>query len=274
MTRSLRYVQPPHRFAAWRLAACLLASLIASGARADVLDYDDRESPTLEERAALAGLGVLFPDGEAGSTAFLVGGCEVLVTAKHVVFDLNDRPRAGRYYYYPRNGPDRIEVPLTGSIHGRGDDMAEDWIVLRLSAPVPGCRPMPVKALGDDELLALSGQFAVAGFQADRDGALMVSRDCGIEPACQQQTRGASVFTHTCDTFEGTSGAPLFVELPQGPVAIGIQLAGAAFEPVDSCDRSNLALRMSDAFYEAISDMTGGAPLDTVWRRRPSDVTQ
>ena len=42
------------------------------------------------------------------------------------------------------------------------------------------------------DYLALSGQFAVAGFQADRDGALMISRDCGIEPECQQRARGAS----------------------------------------------------------------------------------
>jgi len=58
---------------------------------------------------------------------------------------------------------------------------------------------------------------------------------------------------------------------PRGPVAIGINLAGAAFEATNICERSNLARRMSDAFYEAISEMAGDARLETFWHRRRTE---
>lgn len=240
-------------------AALALAAAVPPAA-ADVEPPDGRTPPSAEEQAALTGLGVIYPDGSLGATAFLVGACDVLVTAKHTVFDSRNRPRADRFLYYPLNGDRAIEAELTGSIVGTGSGEADDWVVMRLAEPDAGCRPLIVWAAAGPELLALAEEgFDLAGFHADLDGALMVGRGCTIDPTCRDAALDSPVFTHDCDTDVGASGSPLYSPTPSGPAVFGMHVRGHG-SGADACSRSNLALRITGAFHAAIRDMLTRAP--------------
>ncbi len=243
-----------------RLRAGVLALLLAGApAAADVTGPDDRTAPSAEEQAMLTGVGVIYPDGTLGGTAFLVGACEVLVTARHTILDERGRPRADRFLYYPGNGDRAIEVLLTGSITGRTGRETDDWIVMRLAEPDPGCRPMIVWSVPDPDMAALAEEgFDNAAFHADRDG-LTVSRGCTVAPECRAAAVTGPTFTHDCDTDVGASGSPLYVLSPAGPAVFGMHIRGHG-PAGDICSRSNLALRITGPFHEAIREMLTRAP--------------
>jgi hypothetical protein len=229
--------------------------LAVATAAADVTPPDGREPPTAAEQAMLTGIGVIYPDGSLGGTAFLVGRCDVLATARHTVLDASDRPRADRFLYYPLNGDRAIEVPLEGSIVGSGGGEQDDWIVMRLAEPDTGCRPMIAWAVADGDLMAVADEgFDNAGFHADLRGELRVSHGCTIAPACRAAAEDGDVFTHDCDTDVGASGSPIYVAAPEGIAVFGMHIRGHG-HGADICSQSNLALRISGAFHAAIREM-------------------
>lgn len=253
------------------IACAALALAVVQPATADVVEPDGRATPTAQERAALNALGVVYPDGGLGGTAFLVGDCDVLVTAKHTVFDRAGRPRADRFLYYPMNGDHAIEALLPGSMAGNGSGETADWVVMRLAEPDTGCRPLTVAAVGGAELLARAeAGFDSAGFHADLGGELMISRGCTIVAACRDAALSSAVFTHDCDTDVGASGSPLFAASPAGVTVFGMHIRGHG-PGADICSRSNLALRIDGAFHDAIGQMIAAPAAPGPRRRHPGE---
>ena len=92
-----------------------------------------------------------------------------------------------------------------------------NWAILSLRNELP-VKPIPLRIITSSELSAGSpGEFALAGYAADREYVLSVHRGCAIT----MDDSEPGVLTHMCDTV-GQSGAPILLFKDDGASVIGI----------------------------------------------------
>jgi protease YdgD len=92
-----------------------------------------------------------------------------------------------------------------------------NWAILSLRDELP-VKPIPLRTITSSELSAGSpGEFALAGYAADREYVLSVHRGCAIS----MDDSEPGVLTHMCDTV-GESGAPILLFKDDGASVIGI----------------------------------------------------
>ena len=226
-----------------RLATAVVYLLAATAGHAATFGADDRRPLTHAEQAAFAGVGLIVAaDRSSLGTATLVGRCDAIVTAAHLVFDADGRSHDDTFFFHDGGRRDhRIAVDLNGAILGSArlapDDIANDWIVLPLQRPVPGCaaaipQAHPAAWFDDaDAIVAVGFHPDVAGDWFAFAGAAMGFRwgrrghaGCRFVAAPPAgPAHGAPVAYTDCDT--NGSGTALFAETGGSFRLVGIFVA-------------------------------------------------
>ena len=106
-----------------------------------------------------------------------------------------------------------------------------DWALIRLAQPICG-RSLPVRGVSRETLrkAGREGRLYIVGIHGDRklDG-LLYSPNCRIVDnrytrSMRKAVSGGEVLYYTCDTYKGSSGAPLLMDTPRGPVVVGMNV--------------------------------------------------
>ncbi len=232
----------------------------------DVIGPDDRVPADSGDTALMSALGILYPEGEVGSTAFLIGACDVLATARHTVAHPDGTPYADRMEFIPAAGGASIQV-IAGSVAtGASHDDADDWAVMRLAAPVPGCVPFVPWPIADAALPGIADRLVLAGYHADLDRQPYVQAGCTIPPPCLEDTYTAGVIIHDCDSDVGASGAPLHVAIGTRRFVVAVHARHSLPGGSNVCDRSNLAVRLNATFLAALEEL--GVPVGATFLGR------
>ena len=92
--------------------------------------------------------------------------------------------------------------------------VAADLAVIDLAAPLTGIAPLPLAALPDAAPAGLA--LAILGYRADRPHIVSRHRPCHVT------ARGAGAVALDCPVAQGTSGAPVVLEGPDGPAVAAI----------------------------------------------------
>jgi hypothetical protein len=92
--------------------------------------------------------------------------------------------------------------------------VAADLAVIELAAPLGGVAPLPLAALPEAAPAELP--LAILGYRADRPHILSRHRPCHVT------ARGADAVALDCRVAQGTSGAPVVLEGPDGPAVAAI----------------------------------------------------
>ncbi len=106
-----------------------------------------------------------------------------------------------------------------------------DWALIRLAQPICG-HHLPVRSVSRDTLrkAGREGRLYIVGMHGDRklDG-LLYSPNCRIVDnrytrSMRKVVSGGEVLYYTCDTYKGSSGAPLLMDTRRGPVVVGMNV--------------------------------------------------
>jgi Putative peptidoglycan binding domain/Trypsin-like peptidase domain len=115
-------------------------------------------------------------------------------------------------------------------------DAARDWALVRLTRPVCGKGWLPLSVLSIDDIIKEAEARRVFLVSYHRDFTpwkLAYSRACGVARNFAGADWGAiardfadpaTIILHTCATGGASSGSPLLLETPTGPVVIGINI--------------------------------------------------
>lgn len=147
-------------------------------------------------------------------TGFLLSH-SVAVTNAHCVTS-NGALVRGDYrlvFSRPMGGETRGVDSITTHQAGAGWDgqPVNDWAVLTLDSPVIGPKFKGWVTLGDDTRARpdeLKGNLGTAGFAADLNSGQWMGLHWGCSFVAESQR---DVFEHTCRTWSGASGSPIFV---------------------------------------------------------------
>lgn len=211
------------------IQAALLAASSAALARdlpssAVMIDTDDRLTPVEFARAMglsapqlasrFGATGIVRCGGAVG-TGQLVGAGNVIVTAAHMLFASNGRPRdaAGACTFEIDTPGERQVVPirvtdtLCGSREPYADAAMRDWAVVPLTRFVAGVRPYPL-----GPVLKVPGPLVLAA--AARTGGVEAHslQRCQARMQTARAPDGLREVAIDCDAEGGTSGAALLGE--------------------------------------------------------------
>ncbi len=151
-----------------------------------------------------------------------------VLTAAHCLYNARARrwPPAGSLHFvagyrrstYVAEAP-AIAVENDGIAldeRGRPHKVGEDWAVLTLDTGLPDIAPFPMHR---GPLAALAGEpIVLAAYHQDVAHILSVETGCRLEEVFEAQR----VFTHTCDSAKGASGAPVLASIDGTLTIIGI----------------------------------------------------
>lgn len=189
-----------------------------------VIDTDDRQTPaefardlglSLPQLATRFGATGLVRCGGAVGTGQLVGAGNVIVTAAHMLYASDGRPRdkAGTCTFeidgagYRQIVPIRVSDTLCGSREPYADAAMRDWAVVPLTRVVAGVRPYPLgPALKVPGSLVLAAAARTGGIEAHS------LQRCRARMQTARAPDGLREVAIDCDAEGGTSGAALLGE--------------------------------------------------------------
>jgi hypothetical protein len=223
--------------------------------RVAIFGSDDRVMLPAEKSDLTRSIGLLY-EGRSHSvcTAFCVGD-DVVATAGHCLFRTEgERPlrlKGVEFRLQPRGAP-VISTRIAGGVHnGEAQhvaagslklritppiDAAQDWALIKLSAPICKGHALPISRQAPAALVKLSAAQRVYQVSYHRDFG---SWDLALGAPCpiRRSFGGADwkviskdfvdanhVILHTCDTGGASSGSPMLMDGPNGPEVIGINV--------------------------------------------------
>jgi V8-like Glu-specific endopeptidase len=197
---------------------------------------------------------------DASCTGTLIGP-DVVLTAAHCIVDAEGTRRPLQFYagasdasYVAMANVVDYHVPeawMAGSYDGA------DFAFLTLDQPIGDqIGWMDVGPLTRDEGVALLAHDSIAvmqgGYSADQPDVITANLDCPILAILPNNT-----ISHQCDTLQGDSGSPLFIETAGGYRIIGVE-SHTAFRPDAEWDL-NVAMYAGAVEAELVTvSATGG----------------
>ncbi|MEL6747264.1 MAG: peptidoglycan-binding domain-containing protein [Pseudomonadota bacterium] len=234
------------------LMAC---TIFASAATAGVIGRDSRE-PVTEYADLARSVGLVFDASRArprACTAFCVGLGMIATNAHCLVGDKGRKRRINlsnvkfarevvpglhmsSALQHANSWDPRLSL-FAGFYNGarRVGDFASDWAFAKLDTPI--CRNAALEfatpTASEFNKLARTGKLFMIAYHGDRQmTAPLLSKDCRLLSArdrrfllaSQRRTlrRSPSLFLHTCDSAQGSSGAPIFAQTTDGPKVVAI----------------------------------------------------
>ncbi len=189
-------------------------------------------------------------------TAFCVGR-DLIATAAHCISAVPDRypepvlrgavfrlgywkghkvrRKAGVFRGWNSDDDTLIRNQIVSGLNGRTvmetRTGGNDWALIRLAQPICG-KHLPVRSASRETLsrAGREGRLYIVGLHGDRklDG-LLYSPDCRIidnrhTRSMKKAVAGGEILYYTCDTYKGSSGAPLLMDTERGPVVVGMNV--------------------------------------------------
>jgi V8-like Glu-specific endopeptidase len=236
------------------VAIALTTCVPSLKAHAAVFGTDERTNVPTRLEATAARIGLLFNNqSRTVCTAFCVAD-NIVATAAHCLLRAQNGTSArhsdfmfGRNYDRTRDFTN-IEGSSTSSAPqnvASGDfqlrvrppiDAAHDWALLRLQRNTCTGNVLPVRALSPDQLIAASNEKRIFQISYHRDWAQWrpaYSKPCRVSRDFESTQWSAiapdfidpeQMILHTCDTGGASSGSPLLLETPEGPVVVGLNV--------------------------------------------------
>ncbi len=241
------------------LANLLLAAVFASVVtmpivQAAVFGPDERRPLPQRHKPLTRSIALLFNvKSKTVCSAFCVAD-NIIATAGHCLFktageaplDANDfhfgqpSARAGEFARVAgsRNGTaaQNVRAGTTRLSTKPPIDAAHDWALVRLDRPACRGAVLPVRPMPSTEIViqAAAGQVFQAAFHRDRlPWKLTYAGPCNVAPTFDKVDRHQiendfrtpeRLLLHRCDTAGASSGSPLLLDTPSGPVVIGINV--------------------------------------------------
>ena len=280
--------------------AVVLSGMIAPPARAAVFGVDDRGAVPVRHKALSRSIGLFFnPKARTVCSAFCVGD-NVIATASHCIFKTaGEAPLdPADFRFGPPNANPAHLARVAGSTTGTAAnnviagnmrlnvkppiDATQDWALVRLDRPVCRGAVLPVVPIPAPEVAARarSGQVFHVAFHRDRlPWRLLYAPGCRIAPAFDQIDREQierdfrtpdRLLLHRCGTGGASSGSPLLVEGPNGPVVVGINVGTYVQSRVVLQDGSVLFRSKPEAIANTAVNATAFADAIATFTARPA----
>ncbi len=228
--------------------------LTGQTARAAVFGVDDRRPLSHRYMPLKRSIALLFNvKSKTVCSAFCVAD-NVIATAGHCLFrTAGETPLDANDFQFgqPNTRPGNF-ARVAGSHNGTAAfnvragttrlstkppiDAAQDWALVRLDRPACHGAVLPVRPMPSTEIVIQSaaGQVFQAAFHRDRlPWKLAEAGPCAVAPTfdkvdrrqIENDFRGAErLLLHRCNTAGASSGSPLLLQTPSGPVVIGINV--------------------------------------------------
>ena len=241
----------------WPVCATFVALLVwlgvAGAVSAAVFGTDDRTAVPARLQSIAELTGLLFNNqSRTVCTAFCVAD-NLIATAAHCMARGQTAPVRYAEFRFARNfDRSRAFVKVEGAANGAaaqhilsGDfrlkvrppiDAAYDWALVRVPANSCPTKSLAVKVLSSDAIMAEAKAGRVFQIAYHRDFApwrpaysqpCAVARDYDIakwSAIAPDFIDAEQMILHTCDTGGASSGSPLLLDGPDGPVVIGINV--------------------------------------------------
>ncbi len=219
-----------------------------------IFGTDDRSALPERYRSLHGQIGVLFNvHSRTVCTAFCVGD-DMVATAAHCLYRTvgETSPRLADFWFARNYDVVRDYARVAGRIAGATAqnvmagsqklsvrppiDATRDWALIRLERPLCPNGGLQTQAMATDEILreAAVGQVFQVSYHRDyTQWRLAYSKPCGVkrdfdvvdwQTIKQDFASAEQLLLHTCDTGGASSGSPLFVDTPDGPRVIGINV--------------------------------------------------
>ena len=242
------------------LALILVGTFIAvgsvrvPGAHSAVFGQDERRALPLQHKPLARSIALLFnAKSKTVCSAFCVAD-DVIATAGHCLFKTaGEAPLdANDFYFGQPNARSGEFARIAGSHNGTASqniragttrlstkppiDAAQDWALVRLDRPACRGAVLQVRPMPSTEIViqAAAGQIFQAAFHRDRlPWKLSYAGPCNVAPTFDHVERRQietdfrtpeRLLLHRCDTAGASSGSPLLLNTPNGPVVIGINV--------------------------------------------------
>ena len=153
----------------------------------------------------------------------------------------------GAYIAYGKVRKLQLAFGVSMDGQGRPIDLAMDWAILILTAPMRGgaiLRPISLARAADLIVLQTGTPLPQAGYSRDRAHMLTVVDRCHF--LGWRKTRGGALLLHDCDATFGDSGSPVLMNIDGDLKIVGIHVATWR---KDGKDRG-LAVRLPDALLK------------------------
>ena len=227
--------------------------------KAFVLGKDSRTAVPKKYKALTRAMGVLYkPKTKAICSAFCVAP-DVIATAAHCALSgkkgsrLPDLAQILFFRYLPErrkfsratvaNGykdmiPRNMLVgtPITRAFQTSLKGQYRDWALVKLKYRSCARNVLSVRVASSRELFKASRQKKIfqLAFHGDRSAMKIpaYSTPCRILNVSAKKRQAPKVLQHDCDMVGGSSGSPIFMETPKGPVVIGVNIAGISRQKV------------------------------------------
>jgi V8-like Glu-specific endopeptidase len=236
------------------IIAIATSAVLSGPSVAAVFGRDDRTRLPASLKGLERSVGLFFNiKSKTACTAFCVGDA-IIATAGHCLAPTQDgavQDTRAFYFGAPRGDPasfaqiaghetrttdqnvrvGRIKLSVKPPI-----DAALDWAFVRLDRAACKGAVLPVKSTPHDHIVSSeqAGAIFQVAFHRDRQPwPLLLATNCDVTPVIDDVWRAqverdfASphlVMFHQCDTAGASSGSPMLVETPTGPIVIGINV--------------------------------------------------
>lgn len=210
------------------IAALMAAPFAVNASEPDIPGIDDR---LVSSEHRFAAVGRLFQAGTGFCTATLISP-DVVVTAAHCVFHAKSgRPiapgslhfaadwRQHSYKAWRRAAQIRIAAGFEFNAPKSANRLKADLALIKLSAPIPENLVKPVTFVREVKRLSRSIPLTQVSYSRDRPAMPLIERGCYVHEEDE------SILLTDCDSYLGSSGAPIFDDSGEEPKLLAVQAA-------------------------------------------------